>query len=224
MWPRCSLPSTCVFLCVLALAAPAAAQTRVQGVVAPCAAVAPADLVAEVRPDLAWSPVVVGRGSVGADGAFALSFSDGALPAEATSPVLGLFDRLRCEGLFASDEAARIVVVRDLRVIPRGADCAYCGTLGQLYAATRARGSFAATGDLAVMWIHADRAVAVAATCRYGRGEERYDLALEAGWNTVLLETVAVRATAGFCDTQEVVLSVGPFPTGAVAWQFQPGR
>ncbi len=222
MLRRSSLPSTFTLLLVLALVPFAGAQTRVNGVVPACASVAPADLIAEVRPDLAWSPVEVGRGTVGADGAFALRFHD-ILPTEATAPVLGLFDRSRCDGIVASDEAARIVAVRDLRVIPRGADCAYCGTLGRIYAATQARGSFAATGDVAMMWIHADRAVEVAGTCRYGWGEERVDLRLEPGWNVVLLETVAVHPTDGFCDTREVEVFVGALPPTAI-WHFQPDR
>jgi len=201
------------------------AQTRVNGVVGACAAVAPADVVAESRSGLAWFPFEVGRGTVGADGAFALQFHDTLpLSAEVAAPIGLLFDEIGCVGLTISDTAARVIVVRDLRVIPRGAACEYCETLGALYAATQPRGRLSATGDLEVQWIHADRDVTVDGVCRHGWGDESYALRLEAGWNTVVLQTMAVRPSEGYCDCHDVAVTVAPFPRADVAWHFAPTR
>jgi len=212
------------FLCLLVLSF-ALAQPRVNGVVGPCAEVAPADLVAEARAGLAWFPFEVGRGTVGADGAFALQFREIAeVPVEVTLAVTQVFDAQRCEGLTFSAPEARLVVVRDLRVIPHGASCEYCETLGRLYAATKARGGWSAAGDLEVAWIHADRPLTVEGTCHYGWGEETYALNLESGWNTVVFETVLVHPSEGYCDCRDVRVSVRPFPMASVAWHFAADR
>jgi len=211
-------------LCLLVLSL-ALAQTRVNGTVGACAEVAPADLVAEARAGLAWFPYEVGRGTVGADGAFALEFHPQAnLPLEVTVAIEQIFDGQRCGGLTISAPEARVVVVRELRIIPRGAPCEYCETLGHLYAATSARGGFSATGELGVIWIHADRAVTVEGPCRYGWGEETYALTLEPGWNTVVMETTAVHPSDGFCDCRDVLVSAQPFPRALVAWHFVANR
>ena len=201
------------------------AQTRVNGTVGPCAEVAPADLVAEARAGLAWFPVEVGRGTVGADGSFALTFEEEPyLPIEITVAAGHLFDGLRCEEISISDPEARMVVVRELRIVPRGAACEYCETLGTLYAATKPIGSFATTGDVAVHWIHAAGPVTIEGTCHYGWGDEIYGLDLEAGWNTVVLETVTVYPSEGFCDCHDVLVVVDRFPRASVAWHFVPAR
>jgi hypothetical protein len=201
------------------------AQVRVNGVVGACAQVAPADLVAEARAGLAWFPVEVGRGSLGADGAFALQFAeDPYLPIEVTLPVARLFDDERCEAVSISDPDARLVVVRHLRIVPRGAACEYCETLGTLYAASQAQDRLSTTGDLEVQWIYSDREVEVGGRCHHGWGDESYELSLAAGWNTVVIETVTVHPSIGYCDCHDVVVSVAPFPTAAVAWHFVPAR
>jgi hypothetical protein len=215
------------YLAIVAVAgsAFALAQTRVNGVVGPCAAVAPADVVAEARAGLAHFPFEVGRGAVGADGSFALQFRDEmVVPTDVTMAVAQLFDADTCATLSISDPMARVVVVRDLRVIPRGGSCEWCETLGTLYAATRARGSLSTTGDVEVRWIYADRAVTVEGLFRHGWGAETYDLALEPGWNTVVVETVDVRGGLGYWDVHDVLVAVQPFPTATVAWRFESAR
>jgi len=222
--PRSNVQRTCVIVCLLAFSL-ALAQPRVNGVVGPCAEVAPADLVAEARAGLAWFPVEVGRGAVGADGAFALQFQERAdVPLEVTMAATQFFDGLRCEGLTISEPDARLVVVRELRVIPRDAPCEYCETLGRLYAATKARGGWSTAGDLEVAWIHADRPLTVEGACRHGWGEETYALRLESGWNTVVFETVFVHPSDGYCDCRDVRVTVQPFPTANVAWHFASDR
>jgi len=222
--PRSHVRCLCAMFCLLVLSL-ALAQPRVNGTVGPCAEVAPADLVAEARAGLAWFPLEVGRGTVGADGAFALQFHERAeLPVEVTVAATQLFDVQRCDGLTFSAPDARLVVVRDLRIIPRGAPCEYCETLGHLYAATRARGGYSAAGELAVAWIHADRPLTVEGACRYGWGEETYALRLESGWNTVVFETVFVHPSDGYCDCRDVRVSVQPFPAANVAWHFVDDR
>jgi hypothetical protein len=211
-------------LCLLVLSL-ASAQTRVSGTVGPCAQVAPADLVAEARAGLAWFPFEVGRGTVGADGAFALQFHERTdLPLEVTVAATQLLDAVRCDGLALSAPDARLVVVRELRIIPRGAPCEYCETLGRLYAATVARGGWSSAGQLEVAWIHADRPLTVEGACRYGWGEETYSLSLESGWNTVVFETVFVHPSDGYCDCRDVLVSVQPFPAANVAWHFVDDR
>lgn len=201
------------------------AQTRVNGDVAACAQIAPADVVAEARAGLAWFPVEVGRGTVGANGTFALTFhEDPYLPIEVTVPVGHLFDVERCDGIVLSDPEARIVMVRELRIIPRGAACEYCETLGTLYAATKERGSLSTTGDVEVRWVYADRATHVEGACAYGWGEETYDLMLEPGWNTLVFETVNVHPSEGFCDCRDVTVAVAPFPRTVAAWHYVASR
>jgi hypothetical protein len=210
---------------VLTASALALAQTRVNGVVGPCAAVAPADVVAEARAGLAYFPFEVGRGAVGADGSFALEFREEmVVPTDVTVAVAQLFDADTCANLSVSDPAARVVVVRELRVIPRGGACEWCETLGTLYAATQARGSLSTTGDVEVHWIYADRAVDVEGLCRHGWGAETYTLDLQPGWNTVVVETVDVRGGLGYWDVHDVLVSVQPFPTATAAWRFAPAR
>jgi hypothetical protein len=222
--PRSNVRRTCAIVCLLALSL-ASAQTRVNGTVGPCAAVAPADLVAEARAGLAWFPFEVGRGTVGADGAFALQFHERTdLPVEVTLVATQLLDAERCDGLTFSAPDARLVVVRDLRIIPRGAPCEYCETLGRLYAATSARGGWSSTGELEVAWMHADRPLTVEGACRYGWGEETYALSLESGWNTVVFETVFVHPSDGYCDCRDVRVTVQPFPSANVTWHFAPDR
>ena len=163
-----SASTRCAVLLVLGamLLSSAAAQTRVNGVVPACAAIAPADVVAEVRAGLAWFPFEVGRGTVGADGSFALRVHEQPnLPVELTATVMHLFDGLRCEQVTISDHAARIVVVRDLRVIPRGAPCEYCETLGRLYAATRTQGRHATSSA---------REIIAPPPCGWSTGTRRY--------------------------------------------------
>ena len=222
--PRSIVQRTCAIVCVLAFSL-ALAQPRVNGVVGPCAEVAPADLVAEARAGLAWFPFEVGRGTVGADGAFALQFHERAdLPVEVTLAATQLLDAERCDGLTFSAPDARLVVVRDLRIIPRGAPCEYCETLGHLYAATSARGGWSSAGELEVAWMHADRPLTVEGACRYGWGEETYALSLESGWNTVVFETVFVHPSDGYCDCRDVQVTVQPFPSANVTWHFAPDR
>jgi hypothetical protein len=193
------------------------AQALVRGEVDPT--VAPGDVVAEARHGFAYYPVEVGRGRIDDSGAFTLTFRETlTLPVEVTMPVASLFDGLRCDDVAISDPEARLVVVRDLRVIPTGASCEFCETLATVYAATRPRGSLAATGDLEVLWVHADRDVSLVGACTYGWGQEGYALALLAGWNTVVIETVEVLASDGFCDCRLVSLTVAPFPTEGVTW------
>jgi hypothetical protein len=221
------IPRSLVYLACLAwTAVPGAlAQTRVSGVVDRCAAVAPADVVAEARAGLAHFPFEVGRGTVGADGSFAMRFRETmVVPTDVTMAVGQLFDGVTCPELAISDPATRVVVVRDLRVIPRGGACEWCETLGTLYAATQARGSLNTTGDVEVQWIYVDRAVAVAGMCRHGWGAETYALVLEPGWNTVVARTVAVHGGIGYWDTHDVLLSVEPFPTATASWRFIPAR
>lgn len=217
---------TALALAVIAaglLASSAFAQALVRGEVDP--AVAPGDVVAEARYGFAYYPVEVGRGQIQEDGSFTLTFRETlTLPTEVTMPVASLFDGLRCEDVAISDTEARLVVVRDLRVIPTGATCEYCETLATVYAATQPRGSLPATGDLEVLWVHADRPVSVVGACTYGWGQEGYALALQAGWNTVVIETVEVLASDGFCDCRTVSLSVAPLPTDGVAWHTVDDR
>jgi hypothetical protein len=220
-----SIPRSSLTILLIALLAVALAQPRVNGVVPACAEVAPADVVAEARVGLAHFPFEVGRGSVGADGSFALQFRDAiVVPTDIAMSVPQLFDGVTCPDLAIGDPLARVVVVRDLRVIPRGAACEWCETLGTLYAATQPRGSLSTSGDVAVQWIYADRPVTVLGNCRHGWGGETYDLTLEAGWNTVVVETVAVHGGIGYWDVHDVRVSVQPFPTATATWRFVPMR
>jgi hypothetical protein len=213
-----------VSLALLALGAVAFAQPYVRGSTGPRAP-APADVVAEVRGGLAWFPYEVGRGRIGSDGAFELQFREGpAISAEATTSIERLFDGLRCEDVTISDPTARVLVVRELRVIPRDDPCEYCKTLGTLYLATQERGRLGATGDVEVHWVHADRDVSVQGRCRHGWGEEAYALDLVAGWNTVAVETTALLPSDGFCDCREVSVTVAPVVPHTVAWHFVPTR
>lgn len=218
-----SILSRVLVLLLVATVAVAWAQTRVNGTVGPCAQVAPADLVAEARTGLAYFPVEVGRGTVGADGSFALAFHEElSLPPGIALPVGQMFGGATCTNMAISEPEARLVMVRELRIVPRGAACEYCETLGAMYAATQARGSLRATGDLAVHWIHANEPVTITGTCTFGWGTETYDLSLEPGWNTVVLETTEVRGGEGYCDCHDVLVTVAPFPRALVAWHFAP--
>lgn len=214
-----------VVVALFAILGAAWSQTRVNGTVGACAQVAPADLVAEARAGLAWFPVEVGRGSVGADGSFALAFHDAPyLPDDVTVPLENLFAGQSCEDLIVSEPEARVVMVRELRIVPRGAACEYCETLGTLYAATKEHGSLATTGDVEVRWIHADRPATVTGRCTFGWGQETYEIELAAGWNTVVFETVGVAESIGYCDCRDVHASVQPFPRAQVAWHFVSSR
>jgi hypothetical protein len=221
--PR-SLGIRIVSVFALTLWMAASAQPRVGGN-AELLVPAPADVVAEARGGFAWFPFEVGRGQVGSDGSFELEFRVGVrLPDDVTTPVEHLLDARRCEEVTVSDPAARVVVVRELRLIPRDAACEYCETLGTMYLATRDRTSLGATGDLAVQWIHADRDVSVHGRCRHGWGEETFVLELQEGWNTVVIETTAVIPSEGFCDCRLVSISVVTSTPETVAWHVVPTR
>jgi hypothetical protein len=209
-------------LVALMVAPFAVAQSTLEGRVA-TPDLGPVDVVAEARAGLAWFPYELGRGRLGSDGGFELHFRPGTLPQEVTHALDGLFDAPRCAGMVVSEPAARAVVVRELRVIPEGAACEYCETIGTIYAATRQRDALASTGDVEVQWIYVDRDVTVEGRCSYGWGDETYALHLSQGWNVVVVETTAVLATEGYCDCREVTLAVAPVPEGIV-WHFIPQR
>ena len=221
--PR-SLGVRIVSVLALTLWMAASAQPRISGV-ADHLLPAPADVVAEARGGFAWFPFEVGRGQVGSDGSFELEFRAGVrLPNDVTTPVEHLMDAQRCEDLAVSDPAARVVVVRELRLVPRDAACEYCKTLGTLYLATRDRTSLGATGDLAVQWIHADRDVSVQGRCRHGWGEEAFALDLQEGWNTVVIETTALIPSDAFCDCRLVSVTVVTSVPETVTWHAVPTR
>ena len=201
------------------------AQLQLAGAVPAMGALAPVDVVAETRFGLSWFPVEVGRGNVDADGAFVLRFHQPLpLEAEIAVPVEQLFEGQRCDDLTFSDRDARVVLVRELRVVPDGAPCEFCETLGAVYLASGPRDRLAATGDLVVRWIYADRDLAIDGTCTYGWGTETYALGLHAGWNTLQLETTTVIPSGGFCDCHEVLVTAVPFTPEGVRWYFVGDR
>lgn len=203
----------------------ALAQLQVAGIVPALGEVAPVDLVAETRFGLSWFPVEVGRGNVDADGAFTLRFHPSVpLEDQIAVPVGRLFEGQQCVGLTFSDPDARVILVRDLRVIPDGAPCEYCETLGALYLASGPRESLAATGDTTVRWLYADRPLAIEGTCAYGWGSETYALDLHAGWNTMLLETTMVHPSGGYCDCHDVLVMDVPLTPDGVSWHFVDHR
>jgi hypothetical protein len=201
------------------------AQPQLAGAVPSMGALAPVDVVAETRFGLSWFPVEVGRGNVDTDGAFTLRFHQPVpLEAEIAFAVERLFEGQRCDGLAFSDRAARVVLVRELRVVPDGAPCEFCETLGALYLASGPRDRLAATGDLVVRWLYADRDVSIEGACTYGWGSETYALDLHTGWNTVQLETTAVIPSGGYCDCHEVLVTAVPFAPEGVRWFFVGDR
>lgn len=210
-----------ILLALVALVSLAWGQS-VTGTLPAGAVVVDADVVAEARLALAWFPVEVGRGRIDADGAFELRFHQPLpLEAEIAMPAVQLFAEVRCEGLTLSDPAARVVLLRDLRVIPAGAPCEYCETLGWLSFGTRPRGAHPATGDLELQWLYVDRPLSVSGSCRYGWGSETYVLDLHPGWNTLLLETLVVYPSEGYCDCRDVLVSAVPgYPDADVAWHM----
>jgi len=222
--PR-SFRSTLVVLVILTSLAHVAAQQHVVGQVDAGAFSVPADVVAEARLALAWFPLELGRGSLDADGAFVVRFHDPLpLPQYAGMPAERLFAGVHCDALELSDPAASVVLVRDLRVIPRGAPCEYCETLGRIYLASRPHGAHARLGDLEVQWLFADRPLRVEGVCTYGWGSERYALDLHPGWNTLVLETIAVHPSDGYCDCHDVlVTNSGAQPSGT-AWHTATQR
>lgn len=185
----------------------------------------PADIVAETREGVMWLPVDLGRGSLAADGHFTIALrpSD-EVPAEVFLPIDTLFPQDRCADLTISDPAAMVVTVRDLRVIPQGASCEYCGTVGTVYAATQERGRLPRTGDASAAWFLVDRAVNVSGTCTYGWGQEVYDLSLEPGWNPVVLEATQVQATTDFCECVSMSVQQRPLADAPLHWYYTPYR
>ena len=182
-----------------------------------------ADIVAETREGVMWLPVDLGRGSLFADGSFSVSLrAPDEVPAEVFQPITSLFPADKCEGLTLSDEGAKIVAVRELRVIPKGASCEYCGTVGTAYAATQPRGGLARTGDLTGSWFLVDRPVSVQGTCTYGWGQEVYDLNLTQGWNPLVLEATKVEAATDFCDCVTMQVQQRELPPHGLTWHFQP--
>lgn len=222
--PRSVLRALRVTALVALLLPLVSAQSQIVGRI-PAALDHDVDVVAEARLALAWFPVELGRGSVDADGAFVLRFHHPLpLAREIGMSAQRLFADLRCDDLQLSDPDARVVLVRDLRVIPDGAPCEYCETLAWLSFGTRPRDAFAASGDLELQWIHSDRALRVSGLCHYGWGTETYALELHAGWNTLLLETVVVHPSEGYCDCRDVVVrEVSGYPQG-LAWHLRPQR
>ena len=196
------------------------AQIMVSGTVETYAG-GPADIVAETRQGVLWHPVALGRGHIGVDGSFELELIEStALPAEAFMPVTTLFADARCEGLTFSDPEARIIAVRDLRVIPEGAPCEFCQTLGTVYTASQPHGALPRTGDLAVNWFVVDRALTIEGTCSYGWGREAYQLDLAEGWNSVVMEVTEVKPETDFCDAMKVRVEVRPFPSEKLSWHY----
>lgn len=182
-----------------------------------------ADIVAETREGLLWFPVDLGTGPLFADGKFTVTLvSADKVPAEVFTPITALFPAERCEGLTLSDSATQIVAVRELRVIPKGASCEYCGTVGTAYAATQPRGSLPRTGDVSGVWFLVDRDVTIQGTCTYGWGQEEYDLSLNQGWNQVVLETTQVEPTTDFCDCVTVKVEQKSLMPQDLVWHFQP--
>ena len=218
---RLSVRAALPLIAALLVSSFACAQLQLAGAVPSMGAFAPIDVVAETRFGLSWFPVEVGRGNVDADGAFVLRFHQPIpLEAEIAVPVGRLFEDQRCDGLAFSDPAARVVLVRELRVVPDGAPCEYCETIGALYLASGHRDRLAARGDLVVRWLYADRDLSIEGTCTYGWGSETYALDLHGGWNTVLLETTAVLPSEGYCDCHEVLVTAVPFTPDGVDWYF----
>lgn len=182
-----------------------------------------ADIVAETREGVMWLPVDLGRGVVFADGTFNVRLrAPDEVQSEVYIPITAMFPADKCEGLTLSDSAAKIVAVRELRVIPKGASCEYCGTVGTAYAATQVRGSLPRTGDLGGAWFLVDRPVTIDGSCTYGWGQEVYDLKLDKGWNPVALETTKVEATTDFCDCVTMKIEQRSLVPSELTWHFQP--
>lgn len=201
------------------------AQLQLAGAVTSMGALAPVDVVAETRFGLSWFPVEVGRGDVDGDGAFTLRFHQPVpLETEIAVAVERLFEGQRCDGLVFSDRTARVILVRELRVVPDGAPCEYCETLGAVYLASGPRGRLAATGDMVVRWLYTNRDLSIEGTCMYGWGSETYALDLHPGWNTVLLETTSVLPSEGYCDCHEVLVMAVPLAPEGVRWYFVGDR
>lgn len=182
-----------------------------------------ADIVAETREGVLWFPVDLGRGLVAEDGSFSVRLK---APTEVASdvymPITALFPADRCDGLKLSDPQAQIVAVRDLRVIPKGASCEYCGTIGTAYAASQKHGSLPRTGDLTANWFLADRPVTIQGTCTYGWGQEVYDLKLDQGWNPIVLQNTEVKPVTDFCDCVTVTVEQRSIMPSELVWHFQP--
>jgi hypothetical protein len=182
-----------------------------------------ADIVAETREGVMWLPVDLGTGPLFADGKFTVTLvSADKVPADVYMPITSLFPADKCEGLTLSDSSAKIVAVRELRVIPKGASCEYCGTVGMAYAATQTRGSLPRTGDLSGAWFLADRPVTITGTCTYGWGQEVYDMTLQQGWNSVALETAEVKPATEFCDCVTMKIEQRSLVPSELVWHFQP--
>lgn len=214
-----SVRAAWLLIAALVVSSSAFAQRELAGAVPSLGALAPIDVVAETRFGLSWFPVEVGRGNVDGAGAFVLRFHQPLpLEAEIAVPVGRLFEGQSCAGLAFSDPAARVVLIRELRIVPDGAPCEYCETLATLYLASGPRDRLAATGDMVVRWLYTDRDLSIEGTCAYGWGSETYALDLHTGWNTMLLETTAVLPSEGYCDCHEVLVMAVPFTPEGLDW------